>query len=722
LKSLSKFIWLLRGKLQNWSLFTIGCVCILFLATLIWIFRVDKYAGPSFNDVRTRYSCSESQLLDRHGAVLHEQRTNDKGRWLEWVRLQDISPALIAAILSAEDQRFYHHHGVDWPALIRASLRFGSGNRGASTISMQLAARLNAELHPARQRRTISQKWLQIKMALSLERSWSKAQILEAYLNQVTFRGELRGLTAAAGGLFNKKAHGFTQVESVILAALVRAPNADPSQVIRRACVLSDSMKLGLAHSEIAARAGETLNRPYYIRPSSTLAYHVMQRLFREARNRGMVPSSIVCTLDRDLQQFALDTLCRHIQSLRSQNVHDGAVLVLDNRTGDVLAYIGNIGDGSSARYVDGVQALRQAGSTLKPFIYGAAFDQRILTAATKIDDSPIDIPATGGLYRPENYDQQFHGPVSVRTALASSLNIPAVKVLNLTGVDSALRILSDAGFDSLESAEFYGLSLALGAAEVRLWALTNAYRCLANEGKWQPIRLTFDKDLCESHHVLSPQTAFILSDILSDRESRSQTFSLESPLSTRFWTAVKTGTSKDMRDNWCIGFSGRYTVGVWTGNFSGESMWNVSGISGAAPVWVEIMNWLHRNSSSYEPKPPAGVVTANNLDASGRREWFIKGTENSLAAGIAKPASRIVYPAANTIIALDPDIPSEDQKLFFEAGHNSDNLQWKLDGREIGNARELCLWIPVPGKHALTLVDAEDRIVDSVAFEVRGR
>jgi penicillin-binding protein 1C len=683
---------------------------------------VDKYAGPSFNEVRTRYSCSESQLLDRHGSLLHEQRTNDNGRRLEWVLLSEISPALTAAIIAAEDQRFYRHHGVDWPALIRASFRFRSGNRGASTISMQLAARLKSELHPARQRRTITQKWLQIKMALSLERSWSKAQILEAYLNLVTFRGELRGLAAAAGGLFNKKAHGLSQSESLILAALVRAPNAEPRQVIRRACMLSDSMKLGIAHSEIARRAGETLNRPYYVRPASALAYHVMQRLFREARSQGSVPSSITCTLDRDLQQFALDTLRRHVQSLRSQNVQDGAVLVLDNRSGDVLSYIGNTGEESSARYVDGVQALRQAGSTLKPFIYGAAFDQKILTAATKIDDSPIDIPATGGLYRPANYDQQFHGPVSVRTALASSLNIPAVKALSLTGVETALRVLSDAGFDSLEPAEFYGLSLALGAAEVRLWALTNAYRCLANEGKWKPIRLTFDKDSSDSRPVLSPQAAFILADILSDRESRSKTFSLESPLSTRFWTAVKTGTSKDMRDNWCIGFSGHYTVGVWIGNFSGESMWNVSGISGAAPVWVEIMNWLHKNNSGYEPKPPVGVVTASDLNESGHREWFIRGTENSLVTGIAKPASRIVYPAANTIIALDPDMPSEDQRLFFEAGLNSDNLQWKLDGYKIGNANELCLWIPVPGKHALALVDAADRVVDSIAFEVRGR
>jgi penicillin-binding protein 1C len=716
-----------NAKISGWTRWILsgaGGLCILCIVAMVLILRPGSYTGPAFEEVRAAHARSESVLLDRHGALLHEQRTSNQGRRLEWVRLNEISPALPAAILAAEDRRFYQHHGVDWGAMIRASLnRLRSENRGASTISMQLAARLDADLHPTGRHRTVTQKWQQIQEALSLERSWSKAQILEAYLNLVTFRGELQGLAAAAGGLFDKKTHGLTQVESIILAALVRSPNSATPHVIRRAGSLSDSMNLGLTHAEIAARAVETLNRPYFIRPATALAFHVMNRLFREERSKkGEIPDRMVCTLDRGLQQFVADTLHRHIISLHSRNVTDGAVVVLDNRTGDALAYVGNTGDESSARYVDGIQALRQAGSTLKPFIYGAALDQRILTAATRIDDSPVDIPATGGLYRPANYDQQFHGPVSVRIALASSLNIPAVKTLSLVGVDQALRILADAGFDSLESADFYGLSLALGAAEVNLWELTNAYRSLANGGEWRPSRLSFDKGLDPPRRVLSPQTAFILSDILGDRESRSQTFSLESPLATRFWTAVKTGTSKDMRDNWCVGYSDRYTVGVWAGNFSGKPMWNVSGISGAAPVWVEIMNWLHRGNASYEPKLPSEVVAGKTLDEFGHREWFIRGTENSITTGIANPASRIMYPAANTIIALDPDIPSEDQKLFFEARLNTKDLQWKLDGQNLGDAGGLMLWTPVPGKHALELVDTTDRTIDSVAFEVRGR
>ena len=695
--------------------------CLLLVVSLDLVFLPGKHGIQSFEKVRAAHKRSESILIDRHGEVLHELRTNNHGRRLDWVRLQDVSPALPAAVIAAEDRRFYRHHGVDWVGILAGLFR--PGTRGASTITMQLAARLDSELQPTGRRRTLWQKWEQMRSAIALERSWSKAQTMEAYLNLVTFRGELQGLAAAAGGLFDKQSHGLTQVESVILAALVRSPNADANQVTRRACQLADSMNLSLDRSDIMVRMGEVLNRPYFVRPQSALAFHLAQRLFGEARSRGgQVPDRIQCTIDRSLQQFAADTLRRHIMSVHSQNVHDGAVLVLDNSTGEVLSYVGNTGEEGSARYVDGVQALRQAGSALKPFIYGAAFDQRILTAASLIDDSPLDIPVIGGVYRPSNYDKVFHGPITARAALASSLNVPAVKTLNLIGVEAALKVLTAAGFEKLEAADFYGPSLALGAADVSLWDLTNAYRCLANGGVWNPARFDFDEQSNVGRRVLSPRAAFIVFDILSDRESRSRTFSLESPLSTRFWTAVKTGTSKDMRDNWCVGFSERYTVGVWAGNFSGEPMWNVSGISGAAPVWVEIMNRLHRNSSSSEPKPPPGVLMGNMQSSeTDRKEWFIRGTENAILSGAAGLGFRIVYPASGTIVALDPDIPSEDQKLFFEAQPKDGLYHWVLDGSTIGNAGELLLWTPVRGKHALTLVDASDHTVDSVTFEVRG-
>jgi penicillin-binding protein 1C len=220
---------------------------------------------------------------------------------------------------------------------------------------------------------------------------------------------------------------------------------------------------------------------------------------------------------------------------------------------------------------------------------------------------------------------------------------------------------------------------------------------------------------------VFSEAAAFLVSDVLADRESRSPTFGLESPLATRFWTAVKTGTSKDMHDNWCVGFSRRYTVGVWVGNLSGDPMHDVTGITGAAPVWLEIMERLHRDEPSAAPLPPPGVVTRSLEPIAGRAErmeWFLAGTEPPDGLAPATPA-RIASPARGAIVALDPDIPAEEQRVSFVLSPRSAPVRWRLDGREIG-ADALELWPPTRGRHHLVLVDSGGHEVDRVAFEVR--
>ncbi len=258
------------------------------------------------------------------------------------------------------------------------------------------------------------------------------------------------------------------------------------------------------------------------------------------------------------------------------------------------MSYVGSSSELSDAENVDGVIALRQAGSTLKPFLYGQVIAEKRLTAASVLDDAPIQLITPTGLYIPQNYDRDFKGVVSVRTALASSLNVPAVRALGLVGVDRFVRTLRTFGLDSLtEDGYHYGFSLALGGVEVRLIDLTNAYRAIANQGMWSPVSFRTEVPGKMKRRALSQQAAFIIADILSDRAARITTFGLGNILGTRAWTAVKTGTSKDMRDNWCLGFSSRYTVGVWVGNFSGEPMHDVSGVSGAAPVWRDIMNYL---------------------------------------------------------------------------------------------------------------------------------
>ena len=267
-------------------------------------------------------------------------------------------------------------------------------------------------------------------------------------------------------------------------------------------------------------------------------------------------------TLDGRLQAFALDAVKRQLAQLGAQNVADAAVLVADNASGEVLAYIGNSGAESSARYVDGVQAARQAGSTLKPFLYELAIEERLLTAASLLEDSPVNIVTPGGLYVPQNYDRDFKGMVSLRTALSSSLNVPAVRTLTLLGTDPFVERLRALGFDYVtQEGDYYGYSLALGSAEISLWQLANAYRTLAQGGVASPLRLV-PGEAVHGMRVLDRAASFIVSDILADRLARSVTFGLANTLSTRYWAAVKTGTSKDMRDNWCVGFSARYHRG----------------------------------------------------------------------------------------------------------------------------------------------------------------
>ena len=277
--------------LMKWPRILFG-ICGLILvaaATLLAFTLLPGNSGvPSFEQVRAAQSRSESVLVDRHGEILHEQRTNSRTRRLDWVPLSTVSPALVSTIVYAEDRRFFQHHGVDWTSLAGAAAGlFRSGTRGASTITMQLAAQLDPGLQPLNLRRTLWQKWRQIRAARALERGWSKEQILEAYLNLVSFRGELQGLAAAAGGLFGKQAHGLTDTESVILAALVRSPNAGADQVIQRSCALAGAMGLGLDPAGISARAGEVLSRPYFIRQQAALAPHVAQQLFRDAGPPG---------------------------------------------------------------------------------------------------------------------------------------------------------------------------------------------------------------------------------------------------------------------------------------------------------------------------------------------------------------------------------------------------------------------------------------------------
>jgi len=395
---------------------------------------------------------------------------------------------------------------------------------------------------------------------------------------------------------------------------------------------------------------------------------------------------------------------------------------VLDNASGAVRAWVGANGASSAAAQVDGVLARRQPGSTIKPFVYELAFEKRYLTPASLLDDSPVQIATTSGLYLPQNYDRDFKGWVSARTALGASLNVPAVRVGAMLGPDALFARLNAFGLALPEGGGYYGQSLALGSADVTLLALTNAYRTLANGGVYSTPALGGVPGA--RTRVADAAAVHLITDILADNSARARTFGLDSSLVTRGFAAVKTGTSKDMRDNWCIGFTDRYTVGVWVGNASGAAMHEVSGVSGAAPVWQTLVAKLHAGRPSLAPKAPAGVTPRRVVFEAGREapreELFLAGTGAATQRAGSQTQPRrpfgITSPRDGSLFAIDPDIPPAAQQITFEGERGI----WMLDGRRLGQASSLA-WSPWPGRHELVLLGRDGKTVQRVRFEVRG-
>ena len=718
----------LRHRLAAAVLF--GCM----LAGSLAVARPAQ-ALDTFDQVKLSYTPSDAWLLDRHGRELQQLRLDRQVRRLAWTPIEAVSPALLRALLYSEDKRFYEHAGVDWNAAAASAWRnlWNTKTRGASTLTMQLTGLLENGAVGRPARRGVLEKAGQAVDALWLERHWRKDQILEGYLNLVGFRGELQGVSAMSWGLFGKSPAGLDEREAAVAAALLRAPNALPGKVTERACRLLRTMNRPGECDGLEGFVALHLRGPFSI-PVTEQAPHLARKLLQTPGERRK------STLDADVQRTAMQHLRANLMQLQNRNVQDGAVLVLDNATGDVLAWVGSSGDLSGAAQFDAVSAPRQAGSTLKPFLYGLAIAQRRVTAASLLDDSPVRISTPGGLYVPQNYDKHFVGPVSLRLALGSSLNVPAVRTLLQVGPDAFHHLLRQLGFETLrETGDYYGYSLALGSADVTLLDLTNAYRALANGGAWRPVRFFPDAPPGPSRSSLPSSAAFIVSDILSDRGARVHTFGLDSVLATRYWTAVKTGTSKDMRDNWCIGYSQHYTVGVWVGNAGGEPMHDVSGVAGAAPVWREVMDSLHLDRGnlklrSVQQRVPKGVeVRSIRFDPPiepRRRELFLPGTgqdilranrttEERLDGNLsASGATNILYPGTGSIIGLDPDIPPAQQRLVFKAGGKlKPGWFWQVDGKPLKGG----VWFPMPGRHTLTLHDASSMEIDRVSFEVRG-
>jgi penicillin-binding protein 1C len=579
-------------------------------------------------------------LLDRNGEPLHHLVLPDFTRSSP-VSLEEIPADLVACTLAAEDRRFRSHGGIDLLATLRAAKDAMLHRRtvsGASTVTQQL---IKLASPPAP--RTLRTKVREAMLARHLEMKWSKDEILIAYLNRLPYGNHRSGPAEAARFYFQKPLADLSLAESALLAGLPQAPSRlnpikHPQRALtRRGVVLQRLSNQGSCDpARIAAAKVEPLRlRPL---PENPVAPWLPDTL--GTWGHGDDPR---CTIDRALQADVEAIVREELAKLAGSNLKHAAVVVLDNGSREILALVssGNWRDPNGGQ-INGALTPRSPGSALKPFTWLLAFEKGGLHPASIVADIPTRFRTEQGLDAPENFDRTFRGPVSVREALACSLNVPAMRALNEIGGPRPLHeLLLALGLESIGT-DFgaYGLGLTLGNAPVRLLDLTNAYATLASGGMHRA-PLLFPAEPCEATAVLEPQAVYLIADILSDPDARAKSFGRGGPMELPFRCAAKTGTSSDFRDNWCIGYTAEFTVGVWAGNFDNSPMKNLSGVAGAGPVFHRTMERLHRGPESGWLERPAGLVEVTIDPQTGKRA--------GRGVAVLVPADRLPLPAAGT-------------------------------------------------------------------------
>jgi len=559
------------------------------------------------------------KLLDRNGVELRDipSASGSRGRHLN---LESVGPQLRDALIYSEDRRFYTHHGADWLAMARATkqnLRAGDKVSGASTITMQSARMAFGIGHG------YWDKVRQILIALKLEHNHSKGRILEYYLNHVPFSRTIVGVAEACNYYFSSDCQRLTLAQSATLAVLVRAPNRlwgdMPTLLQRRDELLQRLARMGKVTDEAANLAiADPLNSDTHW--ADFLAPHFTERVYAE--HGSPAGNTLHTTLDIALQRDTQALVKHHVESLARHKVNAAAVLVVDNSSGEVLAYVGSPDyfDEQNNGMVDYVQTRRQPGSAVKPFTYALAMQQGY-TLATLLPDLPLVFSTEAGPYRPQNYDGSFSGPRRLRETLANSLNVPALYTAIDIGSEPLLQWYHQLGFDSLvEEADYYGAGLTLGNGELSLWELTHAYVMLARGGNTVSLSTLYSgSEGRRGRQLMDRRIAYLLSDVMRDPISREAEFGRNGPLDFKFPVAVKTGTSSDYRDNWVVGYSGELTVGVWVGNEQGTPLRSVSGVTGAGPLFHQVMVRAMQARSKRWQVRPDGLVDAAVCPLSGK-------------------------------------------------------------------------------------------------------
>ncbi|MDZ8188613.1 MAG: penicillin-binding protein 1C [Nostoc sp. ChiSLP02] len=718
------------------------------------------------------------QFSDRNNLPLGTLLTRDQEH-TSVVGLNQVSPQFIQAILAAEDASFYQHGALDMKAVVRAMKEAIHAKRivsGASTITMQLARML--EPVP----RTLSGKMQEIWLSWRLVAGMNKDEILSAYINRLPMGGNIYGVEAAARTYFSMPASDLNLAQASLLAAIPNNPTYfNPyehwERLKQRQKYVLNRMVLEGYVSEAIAQRTSTEKVVFQSRQKGIIAApHFLFWLANQIpptplEKGGLVPSKkdsippflrrvrgdqsvIRTTINRPLQQFVEAQVQQVISSLAANNVHDAAALVIDNHTGEVLAYVGSPDYFNEAQLGrnDGVQALRQPGSTLKPFVYELALEKNLIRPNTILADVPARYAIPGAkLYSPTDYTESFLGPVRVRIALANSLNVPAVRVLEKVGVETFLERLHQLGFEHLnQTPEHYGLGLTLGSGEVSLWELARAYLTIARQGDAIPLVTTFSNSLLPIPHSPLPNQKIwqLIINMLSDNHARATAFGVDSVLNLRFPAAVKTGTSSNFRDTWTVGFTTDYTVATWVGNFNGEPMRQVSGVTGAAPLWNRIMLHLHEHQepaafpspegliqlpicaiSGLKPTPDCNSVVQeyfypedkNNYEAENKfdlppeyDEWLAKQQRSHLISDNL----RILSPHHGDVFLLYPGEAGQQKLEFKLAGNKSAPVEWWLNGEKLDtNSDNYLFWNLRPGKWTLEAKSGEMK--DKVSFQV---
>jgi penicillin-binding protein 1C len=707
-------------------------------------------------------------ICARNGELLRQVLSFDY-KTSSWVPIKNIAPWVIAATVLREDKRFLFHNGVDILALARATwqnLRNGQIHSGGSTITMQVA-KMSLNLKG----RSFLNKILEMAYALKLELHLTKAQILEIYLNRAPYGNQTYGIEAAARLYFGKNAGQLSLGESCALALLPKAPSyLNPyvsydillkarSRLLRqfREQNVIDDLMYEITLKEPMNLLDREINfeAPHFVD-------YVLAHLDQDLTGAGRIITTLDVSLQKNIQKLLVTTL----EPLKDCNVNQGAIVVMNAKNGEILAMVGSR-DYFDAKggQVNGCLSPRQPGSSIKPFLYALALQSGMRLSDILPDTLTEFRLADGTLFAPRDYGHQYHGPTRLREALASSFNVPAVYVIEQLGVQRFYCLLNRLRFSTInKGANHYGLSLSLGAAEVSLLELVNAYRVFASEGYLSDFhtilrveggrhgRIFKQRDSTEQ--VFSEEVAYLISDILSDNTSRFKAFGADNALHLPFPCAVKTGTSKDYRDNWCIGYTTDYIVGVWVGNFDGAPMQGVSGISGAAPLLRDVMLELHRFSAPKKFRRPSTLVQRCVCAHSGMiactscksivEETYIAGTEPCDTCDLHQPRRdtryadepaeqmqmlqhqlRIVNPSNGDIYKIDPQVSMQSQRVKFKISGcaPAEMVSMRLNGKDLGTLGKPFeyLWLPQPGKYTLEMCseNREPPVIEQVLFTV---